>query len=378
MQRIRIQPRSNWQSKVEELGLLYHSPHGKVYWDESAYYQFPLWQITQIEEASEQLFQLYLAAAQHVIDNNRFAEIGIPERAIPWIKRQWEEEPPSLYGRFDLAYDGILPPKLLEFNADTPTSLLEASVVQWYWLQDVHNGLDQFNSLHEKLIAKWKDLKPYLQGDVLHFCHMDNWEDWMTVSYLRDTAHEAGLNTGALLMEELGYSSVDGTFRDTTDNQISSIFKLYPWEWLIDEIPKGTDETFFRMQWIEPVWKLLWSNKAMLAILWELNPGSPFLLPCYLDGPRKLTRYVRKPFFSREGANVSITDPNGAVSTDGPYANGPWVYQQLAQVPQQQGNYAVLGSWYVMDQGPAGMGVRESTNIITDNFSRFVPHVIKD
>jgi glutathionylspermidine synthase len=36
-----------------------------------------------------------------------------------------------LYGRFDLAYRGDGPPKLLEYNADTPTALFEAAVVQW-------------------------------------------------------------------------------------------------------------------------------------------------------------------------------------------------------------------------------------------------------
>lgn len=79
--------------------------------------------------------------------------------AIVW---SWNEEPPAIYGRFDLAYDGIHPPKLLEYNADTPTALLEASVVQWYWLQDVFPKDDQFNSIHEHLVAKWKELKDYV------------------------------------------------------------------------------------------------------------------------------------------------------------------------------------------------------------------------
>ena len=49
-------------------------------------------------------------------------------------------------------YDGKAPPRLLEYNADTPTALLEASVAQWFWLQDCFPTADQFNSIHERLI----------------------------------------------------------------------------------------------------------------------------------------------------------------------------------------------------------------------------------
>ena len=81
-----------------------------------------------------------LAAVQHVIDNKLYAQMGIPASAVPLVETSWEAEPPSLYGRFDLAYCGNGPPKLLEYNADTPTSLLEAAVAQWYWLEDAHPG----------------------------------------------------------------------------------------------------------------------------------------------------------------------------------------------------------------------------------------------
>ena len=194
MRRVQATPRENWQKKVEEVGLIWHSGD-QVYWNESAFYEFTAKEIETLEAATNELEKMTLVAAQHIIDNKLYARMGIPQIAVPLIEASWEAEPPSLYGRFDLAYDGVDPPKLLEYNADTPTSLLEAAVVQWHWLQDAFPKRDQFNSLHERLIALWKELTPYLPGGRVDFCSMDDIEDGMTVTYLQDTA-QAGRPDG--------------------------------------------------------------------------------------------------------------------------------------------------------------------------------------
>src|SRR5579862_532986 len=167
MQRIPISPRPGWRQKVEALGLLFHTTGDKPYWYEEAYYQLNTRQIDQIEKATNELHKMCLEAVEFVIDKNRFADLAIPEDAIPAIKSSWEGDVPAIYGRFDLAYDGFNAPKLLEYNADTPTALLEAAVIQWHWLQELFPDADQFNSIWEGLVAKWKLLKDgsYLHGD---------------------------------------------------------------------------------------------------------------------------------------------------------------------------------------------------------------------
>ena len=215
MQRTNVRPRDNWQSKVEAEGLTFHSPSAmapKPYWDESAAYRFSAAEIDTLEAAANELQTMCLAAAQNVIDKQRYAELAIQPDAIPLIEWAWNQEPPALYGRFDVAWGGAAssgaPPKLLEYNADTPTSLVEAAVVQWSWLEDMAATLpggkpDQFNSIHERLIAKWKDVQSYLTEPVyfaaLEFDEPDPQhakeaaEDHLTVTYLRDTAQQAGL-----------------------------------------------------------------------------------------------------------------------------------------------------------------------------------------
>lgn len=377
MKRHTIAPRAAWQEKVDALGLFYHTaPDGKPYWDESAYYAFTPEQVEELEAAANELQRLCLLAAEHVITQERWADLCIPPEVVPWIRDAWEMEPPAIYGRFDLAYDGRSAPKMLEYNADTPTSLLEAAVVQWYWLEDRFPDADQFNSLHERLVDKWRDIRPAIRED-LHFAHADDTEDVMTVTYLRDTAEQAGIRTVGVQMADLGWDQARCRFVDMENRPVHALFKLYPWEWLLHE-PFGVHaiEARGRMIWIEPVWKMLWSNKGLLPILWELFPGHPNLLECYFDHPGALTAYARKPLFSREGANIQLVTPDGVWETGGVYGDEGVVYQALAPIPNCGGNFPVLGAWMI-DGTCAGMGIRESSGPITDNLSRFVPHLIR-
>jgi glutathionylspermidine synthase len=306
MKRIITTPRPNWQQKVEELGFGFHTPDS-TYWDESAYYQFSMREVDVLEKATYDLWDMCLEAVQHVIDKKLYRTFRIPEFIIPHIEDSWNNDAPAIYGRFDFSFqDGV--PKLLEFNADTPTSLFEASVVQWYWLQDTHPHNDQFNSIHEKLVAYWKYLKEYLYDHCLHFAAVqDNLEDLTTTEYLRDCAIQAGLDTKFIHLMDIGWNTDYKEFRDLEEMQIKNIFKLYPWEWLADEefgnhiIPDRN-----KANWIEPSWKMILSNKAILPILWQLFKGHDNLLAAYNEFEKSALgfSYARKPILSREGANI--------------------------------------------------------------------------
>ncbi|WP_018544031.1 glutathionylspermidine synthase family protein [Streptomyces sp. LaPpAH-108] len=394
MERHTLTPRPDWQRTVEAQGVIYpltRHPDGTLrpYWDESAYYAFSLPEIEALEETVAELHAMCLAAAGHLVEHDRFADLGITDpRVIRAVTEAWHRraELPSVYGRFDLRYDGTGPAKLLEYNADTPTSLVEAASAQWFWMEDRFPGADQWNSLHERLVDAWRTQAKLLPpGAPLHFAHSsadELGEDLMTVAYLKETAEQAGLDTDWLTMEEIGWDTLSGRFVDNRLRFIRAIFKLYPWEWLttdafgghvLDTLDNGggTGSTL----WIEPAWKMLLSNKALLAILWELYPGHPHLLPAHLDGPHDLadtTGYVTKPLLGREGEGVTVHPPG----TPAPPSGEARCYQALAPLPAFDGNHVVLGAWTV-DGEPAGLGIRESSGLITDSYARFVPHVIR-
>jgi len=370
MRRHRCQPRPAWRQKVEAIGLTFHTAPEGPYWDESACYELTADEVNALETAASTLHALCIEAAEAVIENQWWRRLGIPEIAIPSILRSWERDDFSLYGRFDFSYDGQSPPKLLEYNADTPTALIEASVAQWFWLQDTHPDADQFNSLHERLIEAWR----HWAGQTIHFSSVkEHDEDQQTVLYLRDTCEQAGVLTRFVFIEDIGWDSERNCFVDLDNEPIRRCFKLYPWEWLWHEDFGGylaNDPVCF----IEPAWKMLLSNKGLLPILWERFPDHPNLLPTYEQAAPLGGSFVRKPKLSREGANIAWVESGVAVEeTGGDYGWEGHVFQAPAPLPDFDGNHPVFGVW-IVDHEPAGLGIREDIHRITGNLSRFVPH----
>ena len=375
MRRQQVRPREDWQKTVESQGMHYHTLNGVPYWDESVYYQLTSAEIDMLEKATYELDRMCLEAVQHVIDHDRFDEFLIPEEFRPYIRDSWETDERTVYGRFDLAFNGMSEPRLLEYNADTPTSLLEAAVIQWYWLQDQFPGAQQFNAIHERLLEVWRLLKDERPG-VMHFASLAGFvEDYMNVNYLRDIATQAGLETAYIAMEDIGWHAGRRTFTDKEERPIEHCFKLYPWEWMQRDqfgshVPKKT------CRWLEPPWKALLSNKAILPVLWELFPESPYLLQAGFEPPAG-GDYVQKPIFGREGANIQIFERGKLfLSTEGPY-DGPSVYQEIWPLPRFDGKYfACVGSW-IVNGWACGIGIREDEHLITGNLSRFVPHLFR-
>jgi glutathionylspermidine synthase len=372
MNRKIIEPRPDWEKTVESQGFMFHSTDD-TYWNEAVCYEFKKDEILAIEAATTELFEMCLAAVQHVIDQELYEEFKIPPQYAELIEYSWENDLPSLYGRFDLGYDGS-EIKLLEFNADTPTSLLEASVIQWFWLQDFDKNKDQFNSIHEKLIAHLKYISPYMLSQEIHFaCVRDSIEDYMTVAYIMDCAKQADYTPKLLYMDDINYHEKSNRFLGVQDDPIRDIFKLYPYEWMVkEEFGQFMIDSKEKTRWIEPAWKMILSNKMILKVLWELYPNHKYLLET--DVQPLASSYVRKPILSREGANVQIVE-NGKViaETDGEYGGEGYIYQQYFKIPDFEGHTPIIGSWLIGGQA-AGMGIREVEGLITHNFSQFIPH----
>jgi glutathionylspermidine synthase len=384
MQRLACPERDDWRVTADETGFDFHTIDGERYWDERGYYAFTLDEIERgIELPTAEIDAMCLELVSLAVDDEEYLRrLKIPEAFWPLISDSWYRDEASLYGRLDLRFDGQGPAKLLEYNADTPTSIFEAAVFQWTWLEQaierriIPAAADQFNSIHERLIEAWQKLG---QGRHLHLTGTtENEEDAGTIAYLEDTARQAGLETTLIDIEEIGWRD-DGSFVDPDGRPIKLAFKLYPWEWMFhDEF----GERLLRAptRWIEPPWKAILSNKGILPLLWEMFPDHPNLLPAFFDDDPNAASlgasFVRKPLYSREGANIALVSAGvTVVEQQGPYGAEGFVRQALARLPNFANQYPVVGSWLI-DHAPCGLSIREDENPITGNTSRFLPHAI--
>ena len=379
---------------LESIGFSWHTDS-----DNSSYVSDEIVIINEDEanayyEACNELYDMFAQAGQHVIDNDLFHEINIPFNLIEMIKESWENDVHwHLYSRFDLAggIDGK-PIKLIEFNADTPTSLFETAIIQWAMLKA--NGLDeakQFNNLYEALkdnfkriitldtdVEKFEEYYANLGWKILFSSISSSSEDINTTKLLEHIASEAGFNTDFEFIENVQFND-DGIFKD--EESFEFWFKLIPWEniaieeselaLILTEIIKEKKAIIFN-----PAYSLMFQSKGFMKVLWDLYPNHPLLLETSFE-PLDNKKQVEKRCFGREGANTKIINSDGSidVETPGDYEGHKAIYQEYVELPtDDQGKTYQAGVFFAYEA--CGLGFRRGEKIL-NNMSKFVGHIIK-
>ncbi len=379
---------------LESIGFVWHTDT-----DNSSYIADEIIEITEEEagayyEACNELYDMFCEAGEYVIENNLFHELNIPFNLVEMIKESWENDVHwHLYSRFDLAggIDGK-PIKLIEFNADTPTSLFETAIIQWALLKA--NNLDeasQFNNLYDALrdnfkriitldndVEKFEEYYSKLGWKILFSSISSSSEDENTTKLLQHIANEAGFNTDFEYIDRVEFSD-EGIFKDGENFEFW--FKLIPWEDIaIDESELALllTETVKEKKAIifNPAYTLIFQSKAFMKILWDLFPNHPLLLETSFE-PLENKKQVEKRCFGREGANTKIINSDGSIDieTDGEYEGHKAIYQEFVELPKdEEGNYYQAGVFFSYEA--AGLGFRRGGKIL-NNMSKFVGHIIK-
>jgi len=379
-------------SIFEQVGFYWYQSTGELDYVADELVQVSAEEGAAYYRAAEELYGLYVQAAQHVIDRNLFALLDIPDNLVDMILLSWEDDRHfHLLGRFDLAggLDGK-PVKLIEFNADTPSMIFETALVQWMLLR--HNGLDeerQLNRLYETLqesFVRIRRLHPAFAGTdapipcALFSCFDAGLEDENTTRLLEEMAYEAGYITGFEYIHDVCFGE-DGIYNPAGD-RFDFWYKLLPYEYI------GLEEPVLaalltdllrrdRVILLNPPYTLLFQSKGILKVLWDLFPGHPLLLETAFE-PIRGRSCVEKKTFSREGDNVRILDMSGNEldRRDGDYVSYRSVFQEFAQLPADvEGRLYQAGIFFSWE--PCGLGFRREKGII-HNHSQFAGHVVAD
>ena len=377
---------------LEELGFSWHTDS-----DGTKYISDALVQVSQREadayyEATNTIYDMYVEAAEYVIENDLFFDLGIPFNLVDIIKKSWENDVHwHIYGRFDLA-GGVddKPIKLIEFNADTPTSLFETALLQWAILK--YNNMDedkQFNNVYDAITQNFKRLitlfddtsefdERYDGWKILFSSISGNDEEEATTKLLQQMATDAGFVTGFEFLEDTHFDE-NGIY-DKDENSYEYWFKLYPWEDIATDEPELATTLTNIMQnqkaiILNPAYTLLFQSKGIMKIMYDLFPDSPYLLQTSFE-PLKGMKQVEKTVFGREGANTKIIEENETISTqtDGPYSNYKKVYQEYVEFAKDdKGSKYQAGVFFAYEA--CGLSFRKGGEIL-DNMSKFVGHII--
>ena len=341
-------------------------------------------------EATNTLYEMCVAAAQYVIDNQLWEAAGIPKNLIELIEQSWNDDRHwYIYGRFDLA-GGIdnQPIKLIEFNADTATCIPETAIVQWAHLKaNDLNGSKQFNDLYESLVRQFVELRERnadLSPSLLLSTMKDNPEDDTNVSVLGEAAREAGFDVEYACIDDVEFSESDGIFcENKTTGQFEFFnfwFKLVPWEFIAYDEPELTQILTQivknrKVIILNPAYTLLFQSKYILKILWDLYPNHPLLLETKAEPLHNQTQ-VEKVLLGREGANVRIIEPDQSTSNSvgGDYGHYAKIYQSYTEFTKDAAGLSYQAGIFWAGEA-CGLGFRRGNKIL-DNTAQFVGHII--
>ncbi|GAA4428582.1 glutathionylspermidine synthase family protein [Pontibacter saemangeumensis] len=339
-------------------------------------------------DAADTLYDMLVQAVPDELPDAFLNVLGIPENLWPLLRQSWNDERHwHLYGRFDLAQtpEG---PKLLEFNADTATSIPETAVVQWASLAAAgKKDANQYSGLYEALVTQlrtWRMLNDDLPPALLLAYIGASPEDETNCAVIAQAAREAGFDAHLCPIEDISVST-EGTEKGIWAQvgseqwqQFPFLFKLLPWEQIAWEEPELLESLTLLSRTrnvviANPAYTLLFQSKGMLAWLWKAYPYHPLLLEADLQPLSG--KYIRKPYFGREGQSVEVVDRVRITKLEGEYDAQQQVYQRWCELPGDKQGYLYQAGVFWSGDGCA-IGFRREKGIIT-NLSQFVPHVVE-
>lgn len=349
-----LKERPDWRERCEQAGLSYHSAEGirwpdgrqDPYWTDGAAYVVDHHGEEALKRAAWRLHHMCLQAVKEVVASEELLDLfEIPVDLREHVKASWENHEPDILGRFDLMYDGVDPPKMLEYNADTPTVLIESARAQADWLQDRKKSGEfdvkttQCNQIDEELAKSWRQVVGTKELTVL--APLASQEEAKTAEYIAKTAKDAGVNARFEELSHAVFSPEQGFVVDAnTGKAMEMVWKLYPYEWLIEEelgqaLCNPAKKNKKATRWLEPSWKLIIANKAILPLLWKMFPNDPNLLPAFFDiqdviayqkkihpdADPSTHGWVAKPKFGREGTGVRYSFDSASLEQFASQAN---------------------------------------------------------
>jgi trypanothione synthetase/amidase len=353
---------------------------------------FPYYKVDQelllnIAGVSNELHKMFLNATEYVLENDDLLRhFCIPEIFWPRIRQSWlNEKDLKMTGRFDLAFNGKQI-KLFEYNADSAAALFEMSIILEKWAQKI-NFERTFMSgfqLHRALVKNWKKFQSIKR---VHILIDEDKEELMIAYYMQNVLKDANIDSKLCIMTNDLYWK-DSKIIDDDGYEVELVWKLWMWETVLSNYLQCEKNGDFNKQIngehpqlcevllnnqikvIEPLWKVITSNKAILPILWLLYPNHPNLLQSeyILTNDLKQVPFVKKPIVGRCGHNVTLYDINGESvidETKGKFIDRNCIYQELFSLTKFDGYYPIIGSWIINDLF-AGFGIREDKKLITD------------
>ncbi|MDT8399212.1 MAG: bifunctional glutathionylspermidine amidase/synthase [Pseudomonadales bacterium] len=369
--------------------------------DEDIYRYFEISEtaIKELKRATNELHALFMHATDFVLQNDEWLEkFNLPRALWSRIRQSWDNRKNQMItGRFDFCMTeaGI---KVYEYNADSCSCHMECGKVQDKWAEhfEVDAGRSAGDRLHPMLVEAWK--ASAVQG-VLHIMQDQDLEETYHALFMKAALERAGITCKVLKGVSGLHWNQAGKIVDAEGIEVTWVWKTWAWETALDQIRAECEEDEFKLRHYqldqvkagtprlvdvllrkevmvyEPLWTLIPSNKAILAVLWMLFPDHPYLLNTQFSlDPSLLSKgYAAKPIAGRCGSNISMVEAGTVIAeTSGQFEHHDLIYQALCLLPELQGFSAQVSTFSVAGTY-AGSCIRADRNALLTKDSDVLP-----
>lgn len=378
MERIATTPRPDWQDKVEESGVLWHTRDGIPYWNESVRYVLSPSDRQAIKTATEHAYLMCLEATDHVVENNLLHVFGIADKYHAKIKESWQGENTCFLdlGAFDFAYTPGGTIKLLEYNSIGSVPIVEVLAAQPVLVREQHREALSFENLNNGLARAFTAMVNLHGPDQpIHILveSLMTPEQGIVAGFIERAIRAYGfIHVKVVGVADVGWDSTIKQFTDPSGNPMELICNLCDWLTLLDssigEYLNEVENTVFT----NPLWKVLWESKGMLLALYDKLPKHPLILEAARTLPEEVISYVKKPLLGHHGENIQVVkDKVTLAKTSGEFSDGAFIYQELVLLVEMDGKFPIVSGWSIYGEF-WDISIREG-GLITNNHAQFVP-----
>lgn len=367
----------------------------------------------ELSRATKALYQIYSRVVEvlRAGEEELLVGLGLPPETWRAVRIHLPTLPLTGIGRFDFVRtsEGL---KMLEFNSDTPTGIVEAFYVnekacRFFGTRNPNKGMEEhIPQVFREMVSAYQHEGYSTEG--IYFSSLD-WheEDAGTTHYL---LNQSGLPGRFVPLKHLRMDGqrVYALIHDQLE-PVDLLYRLHALEILAGEkdadgFPSGATLLQLvankKVAFINPPSAFLAQSKGIQALIWSLHENGEFFtpeehgliekyaLPTYFENPfpGRKESYVEKPIFGREGGGVLLYSSDGELLSQDPerqYGTQPVVYQKAValeeiQVETLNGLYDghLLWGSFVIGGKPSALVARVG-GPITNNGAYYLPVGLK-
>lgn len=357
--------------------------------------------VQKIKKATEELHRVFVNATEHVLkDKSLYSKFNINKENWKMIGDNFQRTKNNyFYGRMDIGFNfDFSQIKIFEYNTGLcgdiyDTSEYQNKVFDYFVKQNpnqiknksqIINSISSGHGLLKKVGERWEILSKNCKNKTIYFIYDEtDREEKLVLSSIFKGLKTKGIPYKLFSDRKCLIKSEKGLLYDKiTNEKIDILYKTHPWYSIYRNLKnlkegkkaRGDFYEFFlnkKTKIVEPMWKTVMGNKALLPYVYSLHKDCKYLIPSSFDPFDECfgdDEYIIEKGLMGRGSMMTKKVKRSEITKKNPNV----IYQKIFKENYVDNNYYIMGSWIVGDKF-SGMFVKQSNTMINEYSCNVIP-----